>query len=52
MIYKQEKKAKQIVLLKDRLDYIFKTFNPKFNSTGKKFLESLLEMKKRLITTI
>ena len=36
MVYKQEKKPKEIVLLKDGLDYIFKSFNPKINSTGKK----------------
>ena len=33
-----DKKPKEIVLLKDELDYIFKYFRKNFNSTGKKFL--------------
>ena len=33
-----DKKSKEIVLLKDKLDFIFKNFDSNFNSTGKKFL--------------
>ena len=33
-----DKKSKETVLLKDKLDYIFKNFDPNFNSTGKNFL--------------
>ena len=33
-----DKKPKKIVLLKDKLDFIFKTFDSNFDSTGKKFL--------------
>ena len=46
-----DKKPKKIVLLKDKLDFIFKNFDSNFNSTGKKFV-SLLKMKKRLIIII
>ena len=31
-----DKKPKKIVLLKDKLDFIFKNFDSNFNSTGKK----------------
>ena len=31
-----DKKSKRIVLLKDKLDYKFKTFGSNFNSIGKK----------------
>ena len=31
-----DKKSKEIVLLKDKLDFIFKNFDSNFNSTGKK----------------
>ena len=48
MIYKQEKKPKQMVLLKDGLDYIFKTFNPKFDSTGKKILRKFAKDEKEI----
>ena len=47
-----DKKPKKIVLLKDKLDFIFKNFDSNFNSTGKKFVKSLLKMKKRLIIII
>ena len=30
-----DKKPKKIVLLKDKLDFIFKNFDSNFNSTGK-----------------
>ena len=40
------KKSKEIVLLKDELDYIFKNFGPNFNSTGKKFLIKLAKDEK------
>ena len=46
-----DKKPKKIVLLKDKLDFIFKNFDSNFNSTGKKFV-SLLKMRKRLIIII
>ena len=32
----QHKKPKEIVLLKDKLDFISKTFGSNFNNTGKK----------------
>ena len=32
------KKPKEIVLLKDKLDFIFKNFGSNFNNTGKKIL--------------
>ena len=34
-----DKNPKEIVLLKDKLDYIFKKFGSNFNSTGKSFLK-------------
>ena len=33
-----DKKSKEVVLLKDILDYTSKNFSPNFNSTGKNFL--------------
>ena len=36
-----DKKSKEIVLLKDKLDFIFKNFDSNFNSTGKKILIKL-----------
>ena len=36
-----DKKPKEIELLKDELDYIFKYFGKNFDSTGKKFLVRL-----------
>ena len=47
-----DKKPKEIVLLKDKLDYIFKDFSANFDSAGKNFVKSLLRMKKRLIIII
>ena len=34
-----DKKSKEIVLLKEKLNHIFKNFNPNFDSTGKSFLK-------------
>ena len=47
-----DKKPKKIVLLKDELDFIFKSFGSDFNSTGKKFLIKLVKDKKRSIIII
>ena len=47
-----DKKPKEIVLLKDKLDYIFKNFGSNFNSTGKKFLKRLAKDQKILIIII
>ena len=47
-----DKKSKEIVLLKDKLDFIFKNFDSNFNSTGKKILIKLAKDKKRLIIII
>ena len=44
-----DKKPKEIVLPKDRLDSIFENFGSNFNNTGKNFLKSLLKMKKLII---
>ena len=43
-----DKKSKKILLLKDKLDFIFKNVDSNFNS----FSQSLLRMKKRLIIII
>ena len=47
-----DKKSKKIVLLKGELNFIFKNFDPNFNSTGKKFLIKLAKDEKRLIIII
>ena len=47
-----DKKPKEIVLLKDKLDYIFKNFGSNFNSTGKNFLKRLAKDQKILIIII
>ena len=47
-----DKKPKRIVLLKDKLDHIFKNFGSNFNSTGKNFLIKLAKDEKRLIIMI
>ena len=47
-----DKKSKEILLLKDRLDFIFENFDQNFNNAGKKFLKILSRMKKRLIIII
>ena len=36
-----DKKSEEMVLLKDKLDFIFKNFDSNFNSTGKKILIKL-----------
>ena len=38
----------KIVLLKDRLDHIFKNFDSHFNSTGKYFLKKLAKDEKKI----
>ena len=43
-----DKKPKKIVLLKDKLDFIFKNFDPNFNSTGKDFLKKLAKDEKKI----
>ena len=43
-----DKKSKEIVVLKDKLDYIFKNFGPNFNSTGKSFLMKLAKDEKNV----
>ena len=43
-----DKKPKEIVLLKNKLDYIFKNFNSNFNSTGKNFLKRLAKDEKKI----
>ena len=40
-----DKRPKKVVLLKDTLDFIFKTFGSNFDSTGKNFLAKLGEDK-------
>ena len=47
-----DKKPKEIVLLKDKLDFIFKTFGSNFNNTGKKIIKLAKDEKKRLIIII
>ena len=47
-----DKNSKEIVLLKDRLDFIFNNFNQKVNSTGKNFLKKLAKDEKKLIIII
>ena len=43
-----DKNPKEIVLLKDKLDYIFKKFGSNFNSTGKSFLKRLAKDEKKI----
>ena len=42
------KKPKEIVLLKDKLDFLFKTFGLNFSSTGKKILIALAKDEKKI----
>ena len=42
------KKFKKFVLLKDKLDFIFKNFDSNFNSTGKNFLTKLAKDEKKI----
>ena len=43
-----DKKPKEIVLLKDKLDFTFKTFGSNFNNTGKK-IKKLAKDEKKII---
>ena len=43
-----DKKSKEIVLLKDKLDYIFKNFDPNFNGTGEHFHIKLAKDEKNI----
>ena len=43
-----DKKPKEIVLLKDKLDFIFKNYDQNFNSTGKTFLKKLAKYEKKI----
>ena len=43
-----DKKPKEIVLLKDKLDFIFKNFDVNFNSTGKNFVTKLAKNEKKI----
>ena len=43
-----DKNPKEIVLLKDKLDYIFKDFDTNFNSTGKYFLKQLAKDEQKI----
>ena len=43
-----DKKPKEFVLLKNKLDYIIKTFGLNFNNTGKKFLKKLAKYEKKI----
>ena len=43
-----DKKSKEIVLLKDKLDIIFKNFDQTFNSTGKIFLKKLAKDEEKI----
>ena len=43
-----DKKPKEIVLLKDKLDYIFENVGSNFNSTGKNFLKNLAKDEKKI----
>ena len=43
-----DKKPKKIVLLKDKLDHIFKNFGSNFNSTGKQFFIRLAKDERKI----
>ena len=43
-----DKKPKEIVLLKDKLDFIFKNYDQNFTSTGKTFLKKLAKYEKKI----
>ena len=40
--------SKEILLLRDKLDFIFKNFDQNFNNAGKNFLKILPRMKKKI----
>ena len=48
MVNEKVKESRKIVLLKDRLDYIFTNFTSNFNSTGKNFLKKLAKYKEKI----
>ena len=43
-----DKRPKKIVLLKDKLDFIFKNFGSNFNSTAKNFVTKLAKDEKKI----
>ena len=43
-----DKKPKRIVLLKDKLDFIYKNVGSNFDSTGKSFLKKLAQDEKKI----
>ena len=43
-----DKKPKKVVLLKDKLDFIFKNFDSNFNSNGNNFLTKLAKDGKKI----
>ena len=43
-----DKKPKKVVLLKDKLDFIFKYFDSNFNSNGNNFLTKLAKDGKKI----
>ena len=43
-----DKKSKETVLIKDKLDFIFNNFDQNFNSTRKKFLKKLAKDEKKI----
>ena len=47
-LIKSKKKKKKTVLLKDKLDHIFKNLDLNFNSTGKNFLKKLVKDEKMI----
>ena len=47
-----DKEPKKTVLLKGRLDYIFKNFNSNFNNTEKNFLKKLAKDETKIIIII
>ena len=48
MVNEKVKESRKIVLLKDRLDYIFTNFTSNFNSTGKNFLKKLAKYEEKI----
>ena len=48
MVNEKRKEPRKIVLLKDRLDYIFTNFSSNFNSTGKNFLKKLAKDEEKI----
>ena len=48
MVKEKRKKPRKIVLLKDRLDYIFTKFSSSFKNTGKNYLIKLAKDEKKI----